>query len=71
MKKGIIGYFIIGSAIIWGAVMLGCSFKLKGTPCYEEIYLILSGGAGIHLIFIWGPLAALFKKKANTEKTDT
>jgi len=63
MKKGTIGYFIIGSAIIWGAVIIGCSLKLKGTPCYEEISFILTGGAGIHLILIWGSLVAQFKKK--------
>ncbi len=63
MKKGLIGYFIIGSAIIWGAVLIGCALKLKGTSCYDEIYLILSGGAGIHLIFIWGPIVSQLKKK--------
>ena len=61
MKKGIIGYFIIGSAIIWGAVMLGCSFKLKGTPYYEEISPVLTGGALFHLLFIWTPLGKHFK----------
>lgn len=63
MKKGTIGYFIIASAIIWGAVIIGCALKLKGTDCYKEISLILSGGAGFHLLFIWGPLAARFARK--------
>lgn len=58
-----IAYFIIASAIIWGAVIIGCSLKLKGMGCYDEISLILSGGAGFHLIFIWGPLAAQLRKK--------
>ncbi|MDA3952735.1 MAG: hypothetical protein PF485_03745 [Bacteroidales bacterium] len=71
MKKGKIGYFIIGSAIIWGLVIVGCSLKLKGTTCYENINLILSGGAGIHLLLIWGPLVSFFKKETNTEKTDS
>ncbi len=44
MKKRSIGSIIIASAIIWGAVLIGCSFSLKGTDCYEEIYLILFGG---------------------------
>ncbi len=63
MKKGTIGYFIIGSAIIWGAVIVGCSLKLRGTSCYEEISLVLIGGMLTHLFLIWGPLAAQFKKK--------
>ena len=69
MKKNslIIGAGIIGSAIIWGAVILGCSLKLEGTGCYENISKILSVGAAIHLLFIWGPMAAfvakLIKKK--------
>lgn len=61
-KKKSLGIFIIASAIIWGAVMIGCSLKLKGTGCYDQISYILSAGAGIHLLFIWGPLAILFKK---------
>ncbi|MCP4569452.1 MAG: hypothetical protein GY841_17895 [FCB group bacterium] len=61
-KRKTVGVYIIGSAIIWGAVLLGCSFKLKGTECYQEISYILSAGAGIHLLFIWGPLAAQLKK---------
>jgi hypothetical protein len=60
MNKGKIGFFIIGSAIIWGAVMLGCSFALKGTGCYSEIQNILGAGAGIHIVLIWGPLATIF-----------
>jgi hypothetical protein len=62
-----IGYFIIASAIIWGAVIIGCSFKLKGTGLFNEISYILSLGAIIHLIFIWGPLAAQLKKLKQEE----
>jgi len=62
-----IGGLIIGSAIIWGAVILGCSFALKGTECYSEIQNILAGGTTAHLILIWGPMAILFNK-AKTEK---
>ena len=63
-----IGYFIIGSAIIWGATILGCSIALSGTECYSKIqnYLIL--GVIAHLLFIWGPLAAVAKKEKNTKK---
>ena len=70
MKKGAIGYFIIGSAIIWGAVIIGCSLKLRGTSYYQEISSILYGCMITHLILIWVPLVSQFKKKANTEKTD-
>ena len=64
-----IGVYILASALIWGAVMLGCSFKLKGTGCYDEISSLLSGAAGIHLIIIWGPLVSqlVMSKKRNPE----
>ena len=61
-KKKSIGIFIIASAILWGIVILGCSFKLKGTECFKEIIYILSLGASFHLLFIWSPLAIIFKK---------
>jgi len=60
-----IGIYIIASALIWGAVILGCSLKLKGTGCYDEISSILIGASSIHLFFIWGPLSfqSLFQNK--------
>ena len=67
MKKKSIGVFIVASAIIWGAVIIGCSLKLKGTECYDEISYILSTGALFHLLFIWGPLAIQFRKKKKEE----
>jgi hypothetical protein len=63
MKKSKIGYFIIGSAIIWGAVMLGCAFALKGTECYPKIQMILFFGVAAHLLFIWGPLPKVIQKE--------
>ena len=65
-----IGALMIGSAIIWGIVILGCSWKLQGTECYDQIQNILSAGAGIHLILIWGPIGAMFAtmKKGNKQK---
>jgi len=66
-KTKTIGMYIIASAIIWGVVIVGCAFKLKGTECFSEITTILSAGAGIHLIFIWGPLAAQLKKMKGGE----
>ncbi|MCK5028349.1 MAG: hypothetical protein KAR57_01855 [Bacteroidales bacterium] len=67
MKKGAIGYFIIGSAIIWGAIIVGCSLKLRGTSYYEEISPVLIGGMLTHLFLIWGPLAVQLKKRAKKE----
>jgi len=57
-----IGTFILASAIIWGAVIIGCSYVLKGTECYSKIQNILVGGVLSHIILIWGPVALLFKK---------
>jgi hypothetical protein len=57
-----IGAFILGSAILWGGTIIGCSLKLKGTECFDEILMPLSLGAGFHLILIWGGLSAKFKK---------
>ena len=65
-KKNILGYYIIGSAIIWGATILGCSLILKET--FAQISLILTSAAGIHLILIWGPLAAQLKKQREENK---
>ena len=69
-KTWAMGALIIVSAIIWGAVILGCSFSLRGTECYTEIQNILAGGAGLHLILIWGPMAILFiiKNKNSTDR---
>ncbi len=63
-----IGFFIILSAIVWGAVLIGCSYKLKGTGCYNEISQILYAGTAIHLVLIWGPIAAIFRKKDGNEE---
>jgi len=68
MKKQSIGAIIIASAIIWGAVIIGCSFALKGTACYQEISLILFGGAAAHLIIVWGPMANSAIRKKDDQK---
>lgn len=65
-----IGFFIIGSAIIFGAIILGCSTALSGTECYDKIQNYLVIGFIAHLLFIWGPLAAAAKKEKNTKKID-
>ena len=64
-----IGAYIIASAFIWGAVIVGCSYALRDTPCYDKIQNILAGGFVVHLILVWGPLALFLNKtKANQPK---
>jgi len=60
--KNKLGYFIIGSAIIWGATIIACAFALKDMPEKDSVIQILSGAAIFHLLFIWGPMAAILKK---------
>ncbi len=69
LKNVSIGYCIIASALVWGAVIIGCSLKLKGTECYEQISNILIAGSAIHLIVIW-PIAGKLIRKMQTEKID-
>jgi len=61
-RKGRLGAIIIASAIIWAAVIIACASALKGTDCYNEIQFILSGGVVAHIIIIWGPMVAIFRK---------
>ncbi len=68
-KKKSIGGLILASAIIWGAVIIGCAYKLKGTECYESISLILFGGVLSHIVLIWGPLGVIFGKDNNKDKS--
>ena len=70
MKKSKIGYLIIASAIIWGAVIIGCAIVLKGTPYKEDVNRIIYGGTIVHLLFIWGPLWAMFKDKKQDKEID-
>ena len=73
MKKkneGFLGWFIIGSAIIWGVTGILMAIILKGTDCYSKIGTIFGGAAGIHLILIWGPLAAKLKKMRKENEED-
>jgi hypothetical protein len=62
MKTISIGYYIIGSALIWGIVIVACAFVLSGTPYKEDVSLILGGAGSFHLLLIWGPLAARIGK---------
>ena len=65
------GGLIIASAIIWGAVILGCSFALKGTECYSEIQNILVGGTFAHIILIGGGTSALILKSTQKAEVET
>ena len=58
-----VGWFIIASALVWGAVLIGCSLVLKDTPYKESVLQIVYGGAAVHLIIIWGGLVGMLKKK--------
>jgi len=53
---------ILGSAVIWAAVIIGCAMVLRGTECYDRIQNILVGGVLTHFILIWGPAGILFRK---------
>ena len=55
-----VGIIVITNAIIWGFVMIACSMALKGTGAYQEIQLILAGGA-LTLLMLVGS-GALRKK---------
>ena len=50
------------NAIVWGAVIVGCSLKLKDTGAYEEIQGILAGGA-VASMFLTILIFDLKKKK--------
>jgi len=69
-KAWSVGGIILGSAIIWGAVILGCSFALKGTECYGEIQNILVAGTFAHIILISGPMSILIIKAKRKAKPD-
>ena len=70
MKKSKVGYLIIASAIIWSAVIIGCSLVLKGTPYKDQVNRIIYGGTIFHLLFIWAPLGKLFKDKKQDKEID-
>ena len=64
-KKNLLRDYIIGSAIIWAATILGSAFILK--EIFAQISLLVTSAATIHLIVIWGSLAARFKKTGRGE----
>ena len=67
-----LGAYIIASAIIWGAVIVGCSYPLRDTACYEQIQNITAGGVVAHIILVWGPIGMYLRKfMANQSKDRT
>ncbi len=68
MEKKKIGCLIIGSAIIWGAVMIGTALVLKGTPYKETITRIIWGGTMFHFLFIWAPIGIASQKSKKKKK---
>ncbi|MBA7534159.1 hypothetical protein ES705_26405 [subsurface metagenome] len=71
MKKSKTGYFIVASAIVWGAVLIGCGLVLKGTPYNEKVSFIIMAGIVIHLLVLWIPFGNQLRiKNDTTSKTD-
>ena len=63
---------IIASAIIWAAVIIGCSSALKDTECYDSIKNILVGGVLAHIILVWAPETLILRKsRENVHDNDT
>ncbi len=60
--KNKLGYFIIGSAMVWAAVIIATAILLMNIPKREIILNILSVGFIAHLLFIWIPIAIIFRK---------
>lgn len=62
------GALIIASALIWGAVIIGCSFALKGTECYDKIQNILVAGTLTHIILLGIPITTSIVKTKEKAK---
>ena len=43
---------VIANAIIWGVVLIACARALQGTGAYQEIQLILGGGAAVSMLVV-------------------
>jgi len=61
----VLGPFIIANAVVWGAVMVGTAFILKGTGLMPKVLPILGGGAGFCVVILPGAMAARLKKLLN------
>jgi hypothetical protein len=50
--KNRVGWYIISNAIVWGAVMIGISLKLRGTGLMNDLLPILGAGAGFSVVIL-------------------
>lgn len=65
------GYFIIASALIWGMTIIAASLMMGDFIDKQKVLQMLGAGAGLHLILIWGPLAAIIgRMKAKLSKQE-
>jgi hypothetical protein len=58
MKREIV--VVVGTALIWGLVIVACAVALRGSGAFKEIQHILGGGAAVSLLI----LAAGIMKRA-------
>jgi hypothetical protein len=66
-KKTALTHYMIGSALIWAATIIGCALMLKET--YSEISVFLNSAAALHLIITWSLLAGQCKKQGEESLT--
>ncbi|MBN1117769.1 MAG: hypothetical protein JXA77_11225 [Bacteroidales bacterium] len=68
-KNNIIAYYIIASSILWGLTIVVTAFLIKSSENATKAITIMGVAAALHLILIWGPLAAQMKKQREGEMT--
>lgn len=68
-NKTTLKYYIITSALIWAATIIGCALILKQS--FSEVSILLTIAAASHLILIWPQLAAQLKKQSAEECAET
>lgn len=66
-----LGAVIIANAIVWGAVIIGCSAALKGTGNYELIKNYLAMGPTITTMLIFVGMVPFKKRTVETPKSDS
>lgn len=49
MKKE---FVLIANALVWGMVLITCSIALRDTGAFQDIQLILGGGAAVSMFVI-------------------
>ena len=57
----LMGTLIIASALIWALVIIGTSYALRDTECYDKIRNYLVGGAVMHFLLFGGLIPAVHK----------